>query len=325
MTIPATMRAVRLMRADGPAGVEIGAIATPEPQAGEVLVRVHAAAITRDELSWREDQLPAVPSYELSGEVAALGDGVDGLEIGQAVYALTAFDRDGVAAEYAAVRADLLAPKPERLNDVEAAAVPLPALSAWQALFDHGRLQAGERALIHGATGGVGQFATQLAKSRGAHVIATTRDVDAARALGADEAIDHTSTSFEEVVEPVDLVFDTAGGDRLLRSPAVLAPGGRIVTVAEEAPGATYFVVEPAGRAAGRAVGADRPWRAGAADRQHIRPRGRPGGVRASAVGRHPRQGRAADCGLTPRRGHIVVVAPRPAAHTPAYLGAGPA
>lgn len=244
-TIPTTMRAVRLRAAGGPEQLDFEEIETPSPGAGEALVRVHAAAITRDELEWPVDRLPAIPSYELSGVVAALGPGAAGVAVGEPVYALTGFDRDGVAADYAAVPSEYLAPRPRALGDVESAAIPLAALSAWQGLFDRGGLQEGERVLIHGATGGVGQFATQLAHGRGAHVIATTSAVEDARALGADEAIDHTRTRFEDAVEPVDLVFDTAGGDRLLRSPAVLKPGGRLVSVAEESPDATYFVVEP--------------------------------------------------------------------------------
>ena len=242
------MRAIRLRTADGPDGLVVEEIATPQPGAGEALVRVHAAAITRDELEWPVDRLPATPSYELSGVVVAAGPGVENPVVGEAVYALTAFDRDGVASDYAIVPSELLAPKPRQLSHVESAAVPLAALSAWQALFDHGQLAAGQRVLIHGATGGVGRFATQLARERGAHVIATvsSRNVETARALGADEVIDHTTTRFEDAIEPVDLVFDTAGGDQLQRSPAVLREGGRLVSVAEETPdGGVYFVVEP--------------------------------------------------------------------------------
>ena len=241
------MRAIRL-KEEGLDGLVSEQIATPEPGPGEALVRVHAAAITRDELEWPTDRLPAIPSYELSGVVVAAGPGVDEGVVGEAVYALSPFDRDGAAADYAVVPSELLAPKPQLLGHVESAAVPLAALSAWQALFDHGQLAAGQRVLIHGATGGVGHLATQLARERGAHVIATvsSRNVDAARALGADEVIDHTTTRFEDAVEPVDLVFDTAGGDRLRRSPAVLREGGRLVSVAEETPdGGVYFVVEP--------------------------------------------------------------------------------
>lgn len=231
------MTAVRLHAPGEP--VAIDTIPIPEPGPGEALVRVHAAAITRDELDWPTDRLPAIPSYELSGTI-------DGNE----VWALTAFDRDGVAAEYAVVAADLLAPKPSSIDHVEAAAIPLPALSAWQALFDHGQLREGERVLIHGAAGGVGQFATQLAKWRGAYVIGTTSsDHEAVLALGADEAVDRAAAG----VDPVDLVFDTVGGDALARSGELIREGGRIVSVAEEPPetlagtDAVYFVVRPDG------------------------------------------------------------------------------
>jgi len=155
-----------------------------------------------------------------------------------------------------AVPAVLLVAKPRTLTHVESAAIPLAGLSAWQGLFDRGGLIEGQRVLIHGAAGGVGGFAVQLAHLRGAHVIATTSaaNVERARTLGANEVIDHTRTRFEDAVARVDLVFDTAGGDRLRRSFAVVRTGGRIVSVAEEPPaeygrergiGATYFVVTP--------------------------------------------------------------------------------
>jgi NADPH:quinone reductase-like Zn-dependent oxidoreductase len=249
---PTTMRAVVLRAPGGPEELVYEHVATPTPGPGEALVRVHAAALTRDELEWPVDRLPAIPSYELSGVVVAMGSGVDGVSVGDEVYAMTAFDRDGVAADYAAIPADLLAPKPRALSHVEAAAVPLAALSAWQGLFDHGRLAADERVLIHGATGGVGQFATPLASHHGAQVIATasTHGVSRARELGADVVIDHTAGPWAAGVEPVDLVFDTAGGERLAGSAGVLREGGRLVSVAEEPPQATgvtsvYFVVEP--------------------------------------------------------------------------------
>ena len=191
------MLAVRL-HADG---LKVEEIETPSPGPGEVLVRVHAAAITRDELEWPVDRLPAIPSYELSGVVVDSGD---------EVYALTPFDRDGAAAEYAVVPAGVLAPKPSRLSHVEAAALPMGGLTAWQALFVHGQLVAGERVLVTGASGGVGHVAVQLARHVGATVVESG---------------------------PADLVFDTRGGD--------IPGGGRVVTIAEEIPGATYFVVEP--------------------------------------------------------------------------------
>ena len=182
-------------------GVNVEEIETPSPHPGEVLVRVRAAAITRGELEWPVDRLPAVPSYELSGVV---------VDSGEEVYALTPFDRDGVAAEYAAVPAEMLAPKPSRMSHVEAAALPMGGLTAWQALFVHGRLARGERVLVTGASGGVGHIAVQLARHAGATVVESG---------------------------PADLVFDTRGGD--------VPAAARVVTIAEETPGAIYFVVEP--------------------------------------------------------------------------------
>ena len=245
------MRALRL-HSPGIAGLALEEIDAPAVGPGEALVEVHAAAITKDELEWPVDRLPAIPSYELSGVVSAVAPDVQGVAVGDAVYALTPFDRDGVAATYAAVPAALLAPKPATLDHVESAAMPLPALSAWQGLFDHGRLESGERVVIHGAAGGVGHFATQLARGRGAHVIGTASasSLDDVRALGAHEAFDGRREDLDAAFEPVDLVFDTVGRELLERSAAMLRPGGRLVSVAEEPPGsesveATYFVVEP--------------------------------------------------------------------------------
>jgi len=191
------VRAVRLH----PDGLRLDEVDRPVPADGEVLVRVHAAAITRDELEWPVDRLPAVPSYELSGVI---------VDTGEEVFALTPFDRDGVAAELASVPSAVLAPKPTSLTHAEAAALPMGGLSAWQGLFVHGRLQAGERVDVTGASGGVGHLAVQLARTAGAEVV--------------DEG-------------PAELVFDTLGGE--------LPDGDRVVTIASEAPGATYFVVEP--------------------------------------------------------------------------------
>jgi NADPH:quinone reductase-like Zn-dependent oxidoreductase len=240
------MRAVRLSAPGGPEQLAIEQIDRPRPDRGEALVRVHAAAITRDELQWPVDRLPAIPSYELSGVVEQVGAAVTGVAAGDEVFALTPFDRDGVAADYAALPAELLVAKPRAFGHAEAATIPLPALAAWQGLFDHGRLGAGERVLIHGAAGGVGGFAVQLARARGAHVIGTASagNLRSVRELGAHEAVD-AATRFEDEVEPVHLVFDTAGGG-LRRSVAVLRSDGRLVSVAEQPPdGGVYFVVEP--------------------------------------------------------------------------------
>jgi NADPH:quinone reductase-like Zn-dependent oxidoreductase len=203
------MRAVRLHRE----GLVVEELDVHLPRTGEALVRVHAAALTRDELTWPVDRLPAIPSYELSGVVAEVAPDVRDLSEGDEVFALTPFDRDGVAAEYAAVPAALLAPKPRRLTHVESAALSLAGLSAWQGLFEYGGLREGERVRVLGASGGVGHLAVQLARGR------------VAAAEGA-----------------CDLVFDTVGGELLA---AAVGSAPRVVSVAEEAEGATYFVVEP--------------------------------------------------------------------------------
>lgn len=242
------MHAVRQHPPGGLSGLVYEEIETPQPGPGEALVRVHAAAITRNELDWTSDRLPAIPSFELSGVVATVAPDFDDVAVGDPVYALNGFDREGAAAEYAVVPSRFLAPKPGTIGHVESAAVPLAALSAWQGLFDHGGLTEGQRVLVQGAAGGVGHFAVQLARSRGAYVIGTASagNQEAVRELGADEVVDHAA----EPDGAVDLVFDTVGGERLKRAPSLLRPGGRLVSVAEEPPAepgisAVHFVVEP--------------------------------------------------------------------------------
>jgi NADPH:quinone reductase-like Zn-dependent oxidoreductase len=255
--VSATMNAVRLHAPGGPSRLVYERLETPRPEQGDVLVRVHAAAITRGELDWPMDRLPAIPSYEFSGVVVTRAPDVGDIQVGEPVYALSGFDRDGAAADYIVVPQAFLARKPRTLGHVECAAIPLAALTAWQALFDHGQLKAGQRVMIHGAAGGVGSFAVQLAHGRGAHVIGTTStgNVEAARQLGADEVIDHTTTRFEDVVSKVDLVFDAVGDEEILvRSLAIVRTGGKLVSLAakpiqeratERGVRAVYFVVEP--------------------------------------------------------------------------------
>jgi NADPH:quinone reductase-like Zn-dependent oxidoreductase len=241
------MRVVLLRAPGGPEQLAVEEAERPGPGPGEALVRVHAAAITRDELQWPVDRLPAIPSYELSGVVEEVGSGVAGVAPGDEVFALTPFDRDGVAADYAALAAEVLVARPRALGHAECAAIPLPALTAWQGLFDHGRLDANERVLITGAAGAVGGFAVQLARARDAHVIgsASTASLGSVHELGAHEAVD-AATDLEDAVEPVDVVFDTTGGEPLRRSRAALRAGGRLVSVAEElSDGGDYFIVEP--------------------------------------------------------------------------------
>lgn len=250
-SIPSTMPALRVHELGDPAAVREEHVPTPSPADGELLIRVHAAAVTRDELEWPEGRLPATPSYEFSGEVVALGSSASDFAVGDAVYGMALFDRDGAASEYFAAPESVFARKPANVDDATAAAVPLPALSAWQALFDHGLLESGQRVLVHGATGAVGHFAVQLARRAGAQVIATasSANLDAARELGADEVIDR-ATPYQDSLAPVDLVFDAAGGDAAERSAALVRPGGRLVSIISEpapASGFTsiFFIVEP--------------------------------------------------------------------------------
>ncbi|MBA3364671.1 MAG: NADP-dependent oxidoreductase [Actinobacteria bacterium] len=247
------MRAVRL-HGSGSEALEVESIEMPTLAMGEALVRVLAAGITRDELGWPADRLPATPSYEVSGIVAAVAPDVEEPTVGEPVYGLTPFDCDGAAAEYVAVSARLLAPKPRELSHVESAALPLAGLSAWQGLFDHGALKDGQRVVVTGAAGGVGHLATQLALWRGAYVIAVTSPASAKAAslFGAHEVL-VPGNGFGDTLEPADLVFDTVGGDLLRRLPTAVRPGGRLVSVAGEPPPVAsgagidtrYFVVEP--------------------------------------------------------------------------------
>jgi NADPH:quinone reductase-like Zn-dependent oxidoreductase len=258
------MNAVRTHHRAGPEQLVFEAAPRPIPYADDVLVEVHAAGVTPSELTWDSSfvsadgrsRLPAIPSHELSGVVAAVGEDAAGLAVGDAVYGLTDFSRDGAAAEFQLVRSSELAPKPTSLDHVHAAAIPLSGLTAWQALHDHGRLSKGQRVLIHGGAGGVGNFAVQLARIAGAEVITTAAaaDRDFLRAIGADEVLDYRAEPFDERVREIDLVVDTVGGSVLERSFAVTRQGGTIVSVAEQPDSrlaaehdvrTAFFVVDP--------------------------------------------------------------------------------
>ena len=214
-------------------------VETPRPGPGEALVRVHAAAITRDELEWPVDRLPATPSYEFSGVVAAIADDVDGLAVGDEVYALGRFERDGAAAEYAVVPSGLLARKPQTLGHVESAALPLASAERLAGAL-RPRQAGGRRASARPRGGRRRRQLRRPARppprrTRDRYGVAREASRQSGR-LGADEVVDNMSTRFEEIVAPVDLVFDTAGGEcsRVHRG---AARGGRLVSVAEEPPG----------------------------------------------------------------------------------------
>jgi NADPH:quinone reductase-like Zn-dependent oxidoreductase len=247
-------------QAAGKAGMKL--VERPEPQAAinDVVVQVHASGFTWDELTWPptwtdrldRDRTPSIPGHELAGVVTALGYGSTGLSVGQRVFGLTDWTRDGTLAEYVAVEARNLAPLPGDVDFASGASLPMPGLTAWQGLFVHGHLQAGQRILVHGAAGAVGSMATQLAREAGAYIIGTGRAADREAVLdfGAQVFVDLESDALGEV-GAVDLVFDIFGGDIARRSAALIRPGGTMVTIAgptdaRPASGlAIDFVVEP--------------------------------------------------------------------------------
>ncbi|TCU64022.1 NADPH:quinone reductase-like Zn-dependent oxidoreductase [Bradyrhizobium sp. R2.2-H] len=227
--------------AAGTAGMRL--VERPEPQAAinDVVVRVHASGFTSGELSWPStwtdrldrDRTPSIPGQELAGVVTALGYGTTGLSVGRRVFGLSDSYRGGTLAEYVAVEARNLAPLPGDVDFTVGASVAMPGLTAWQGLFEHGRLQAGQSVLVHGAAGAVGSMVTQLARLAGAYVIGTGRAADRQKALdfGAQEFVDLENDVLEDV-GGVDLVFDVIGGDIAKRSAGVIRPGGTLVTIA---------------------------------------------------------------------------------------------
>ncbi len=227
-----TMKAVRIHSYGGPEVLKYEEAPRPKSAPGEVLIRVHAAGV--NPVDWKIRQgyfkgrvdysLPLILGWDLSGVVEATGSGVAGLQEGDEVYSRPDIARDGAYAEHIVVRETEVALKPESIDHIHAAAIPLAALTAWQSLFDAAGLSAGQKALIHAAAGGVGSFAVQLARWKGAHVIGTAskRNHELVRNLGAAETIDYETTRFKDVVHEVDVVFDTIGGDTQKRSWQVL-------------------------------------------------------------------------------------------------------
>ncbi|MFD4511258.1 NADP-dependent oxidoreductase [Streptomyces sp. NPDC058457] len=255
------MQAITVKDRDaGVGGLALTELPHPHAAENDVIVRVHAAGFTPGELTWPatwtdragRDRTPSVPGHELSGVVTELGYGTTGLTVGQRVFGLADWTRDGTLAEYTAVEARNLAPLPADVDHVTAAALPISGLTAWQGLFDHARLATGQTVLIHGAAGGVGSIAVQLARAAGARVIGTGRaaDRDLARDLGVDAFVDLQAGRLEDIGE-VDVVFDVIGGEILDRSTALVRAGGTLVTIARPvtvhpADGrAVFFVVEP--------------------------------------------------------------------------------
>jgi NADPH:quinone reductase-like Zn-dependent oxidoreductase len=236
------MKAIRIHGSRGNETLSLDEIQIPKLSAGEILIRVHATAVTQGELEWYptwhtpkgEPRLQAVPSHEFSGAIEDVAPGVQGLEKGDEVYGLNNWFIDGAAAEYCITTPAEIAPKPTSIDHLQAAVVPISGLTALQGLFDHGKLKAGQKALIHGGAGGVGSFAIQLAAWKGAMVATTVSEanIEFVRELGATQIIDYRKTKFEEVAKDADVVLDLVGGDTLRRSFGVIKEGGRVVTIA---------------------------------------------------------------------------------------------
>jgi NADPH:quinone reductase-like Zn-dependent oxidoreductase len=226
--------------AAGTAGMTL--VERPEPSAAinDVVVEIHASGFVPTEMAWPStwadrrgrDRTPSIPGHELAGVVSALGYGTTGVSVGQRVLGLADWHRDGTLAEYVAIEARNLAPLPGDVDFTVGASLPISGLTAWQGLFDHGRLRAGQSVLAHGAAGAVGSMVTQLAREAGAYVIGTGRGADREKALdfGAQEFIDLQTDALEDVAG-VDLVFDVIGGDIQKRSARLIRRGGTLVTV----------------------------------------------------------------------------------------------
>lgn len=258
------MRAITVLDRDaGVGGLSLADMPYPHPGQNDVVVEVHAAGFTPGELEWAgtwvdragNDRTPSVPGHDVSGVVAELGYGTTGLSVGQRVFGLADWFRNGSLAEYTAIEARNLAPLPADVDHTTAAALPISGLTAWQALRDHAHLTTGQSVLIHGSAGGVGSIAVQLAREVGATVIGTGRaaDRDTALGLGVHAFLDLQADKLEDVGQ-VDVVFDVLGGDILDRSAALVRAGGTLVTIArvptvQPENGRTIFFVVEADRA----------------------------------------------------------------------------
>ncbi|MGW0665098.1 NADP-dependent oxidoreductase [Streptodolium elevatio] len=255
------MKAVRIHQRGDHEGLVFEDAPAPHAATGDVIVRVHAAGFVPDELAWPstwvdragQERTPSIPAHEVAGVVTETRYGTSGFSVGDRVFGLTDWHRDGAAAEYTAIEARNLASLPSSVGFVEAAALPIAGLTAWQGLFVHGGLRTGQSVVVHGAAGATGTVAVQLARASGAHVIATGRAkaAELAKDLGAHEFVDLEHEPFEDAVGQVDLVFDTIGGDLLAQSAGRVKPGGALVSITAPPPvapkegNAVFFIVEP--------------------------------------------------------------------------------
>jgi NADPH:quinone reductase-like Zn-dependent oxidoreductase len=248
-----TMKAVRMHSYGGTEVLAYEDVPQPEPAADEVLIHVHAAAVNPVDWKIRDGfgketfghQLPHILGCDVAGVVESVGAEVKRLKPGDAVYGYLSLRREGTYAEFVAAKESEVTLKPFPLDFVQAAAIPVGALTAWQAIFDIAQLAPGQKILIHAAAGGVGSMAVQLAKAKGAHVIGTAsaRNADFLRELGVDEVIDYQTTKFEDVVRNVDVVFDTIGGETQARSFGVLKQGGVLVSAVSPPPESDHVKV----------------------------------------------------------------------------------
>jgi NADPH:quinone reductase-like Zn-dependent oxidoreductase len=255
------MKAIQMGTSEGKSKLTQAEVPQPIPADDQVLVSVHAVGVTPSELQWYTTSHTksggmrerAVPGHEFSGVVAGLGVGVQGVAIGDEIYGMSDWFEDGAAAEYCLTEPAYIAPKPLTLTHTMAATIPISALTAWQALFDHAKLQAGEQILVLGGSGGVGLFGVQLAHACGAVVASTVsaQNLQFVRELGADEAIDYRLSPFDGRSQQFDVIFDTVGGETLAKSWAALKNTGRMVTIATESEGTSdqrtksaFFIVE---------------------------------------------------------------------------------
>jgi NADPH:quinone reductase-like Zn-dependent oxidoreductase len=256
------MRAMQVVESGGGLTLIAADVQKPKPANGEVLVEVHAAGVTTTELAWYpttrqkngEARAGAIPGHEFSGVIAEVSEGVTGFIVGQEIYGFNDWFEEGAMAEFCVTVPASIAAKPKSLTHMDAASVPIGALTAWQGFFEQAKLKEGDRVLVHGGAGAVGIFAVQIAKMHGAHVIATAsgRTLALVKELGADEVIDYRGARFEDTVREIDIVFDTVGGETRERSWKVLKVDGKMISIAADGEVTTnpkvrdaYFIVRP--------------------------------------------------------------------------------
>ena len=256
------MKAMQVVESGGGLTLIAADVRKPKPGNGEVLVEVHAAGVTTTELTWYsttnqksgDARVKAIPGHEFSGVIAELGVGVGDFKVGQEVYGFNDWFEEGATAEFCVTVPASIAAKPDSLTHVEAASVPISALTAWQGFFEQARLKQGDRVLVQGGAGAVGIFAVQIAKLHGAYVIATVsgKNLSLVKELGADEVIDYRAARFEDSVRDIDIVFDTVGGETRARSWKVLKADGKMISIAADGEVTTdpkvrdaYFIVRP--------------------------------------------------------------------------------